>query len=330
MKLGKVETEILENIVFRWLGKRRDDVLQGAGVGIDNAALKVEDKIIIASSDPVTGAIEYLGWIAVHVAANDVAVAGGEPAWYLPIILMPPSTDRDELEKVCREMHEAAESIGASIVGGHTEYTDTVTRIIVCGTFIGPLVSDRYISSSGAKPGDRILVVGYVGMEGTGIIARDFQDRLRYLNEKSIKEAQRYIKEISIVEPAIIAAKSGLVNAMHDPTEGGLLGGIHEMCDASNVGFRIYRDEIPLSDSTIRICKEVNVDPLKLLSSGTLLISTPEKEVDILIERLRETGKVVREIGEIVKNPDERILVSKEGERRVGRPIRDEIWKLWS
>jgi len=57
------------------------------------------------------------------------------------------------------------------------------------------------------------------------------------------------INKISILEEGKIGREFG-VNSMHDITEGGLLGDLFEMAMASNKGFRIYKDKIPVFDIT--------------------------------------------------------------------------------
>ena len=63
------------------------------------------------------------------------------------------------------------------------------------------------------------------------------------------------MKKISIVKDALIAYKTGGVHAMHDPTEGGIIGGIHEIADASKLGVIIFKNKIPIKYETSIICK---------------------------------------------------------------------------
>ena len=67
MKLppGKLPINILEDVVFKNLGVIREEVVLGPTAGFDGAVIDVRDKSLIVSMDPVTGAIEWIGWLTV-------------------------------------------------------------------------------------------------------------------------------------------------------------------------------------------------------------------------------------------------------------------------
>jgi hydrogenase maturation factor len=73
LPLGKVPVEVLERVVFKNLGVKRAEVVLGPSAGFDGAVLDLGNKSLIVSMDPITGAVERIGWLAVHVNANDVA-----------------------------------------------------------------------------------------------------------------------------------------------------------------------------------------------------------------------------------------------------------------
>ena len=53
---GKVPTEVLQKIVFRNLGAKRDDVVLNPTIGEDAAIVKAGNEVLAISSDPITGA----------------------------------------------------------------------------------------------------------------------------------------------------------------------------------------------------------------------------------------------------------------------------------
>ncbi len=115
---------------------------------------------------------------------------------------------------------------------------------------------------------------------------------------------------------------------MHDPTEGGVAVGIHEMADASNLGFKVFRDKIAVSPETNRICRFFNIDPLMLISSGALLISVKPKSSDRVIELLGQKHISASTIGEFVENPRERTIMDRKGKAKpLERPLSDHLWK---
>ena len=97
MHPGKVPPEILEKIVFTRLGITDPDVLLGPSLGEDASVIRIADKVIIAATDPITGSIADVGWLAVHVNANDIATFGVKPRWFLVSIILPKNTARKTL-----------------------------------------------------------------------------------------------------------------------------------------------------------------------------------------------------------------------------------------
>ncbi|HAA64732.1 MAG TPA: AIR synthase, partial [Thermoanaerobacter sp.] len=94
----------------------------------------------------------------------------------------------------------------------------------------------EYITTKGAKIGDDVIVTKALGLEGTAILATDYEDLLLKRYDKDfILKAQSFINEISVIEEGLIAAQNG-ANAMHDITEGGILGAAYEIAEASGLG----------------------------------------------------------------------------------------------
>ncbi|WP_297067820.1 AIR synthase family protein [Thermococcus sp.] len=325
---GKVPPKILEKLVFTHLGAGDKRVLIGSGKGIDAAAIEFGDRVLVASTDPITGAEENIGFYAIHINANDVATFGARPRWFLTSILLPETADEATLKGIVKELHENAASLGVSIVGGHTEVTPGLNRPVVVGTMLGEVNREMLVTSNGARPGDVLIVTKWIGLEGTSIIARKKRDELeRTFGKKFTDRAGGLINLISVVKDALIAAKIG-VNAMHDPTEGGIANGLHEMADAAGLGFKVYADRIPVREETLKICRLYGLDPLALISSGALLIAAPRKNASTVVSALEREGIHATTIGEFVGNPNVRVLVGENGEEELPQPKSDELWKL--
>jgi hydrogenase maturation factor len=325
---GKVPAEILEKIVFRYLGADRKEVAVGPSIGVDGAVIDVGDFSIIVSADPITGALERVGWLAVNVNANDVATFGVRPQFFASCLLLPEDAEERTIETICRQMDEAARKLGMAIIGGHCEVTPGLTHPLIVGCTVGVTQRGNYVTSKGAEPGNKLIITKTVGIEGTAILANDRESWLRgKLNRRLLETAKDFFDLISVVEEATLAFEAGGVTAMHDPTEGGVAGGIHELADASNVGFQIFEERIPIARETFEICRIFRIDPLQLISSGTLLIVAKETNASKIIKKLRDREIRASLIGEILENPMERILVGKDcSKRELVRPISDHLW----
>jgi hydrogenase expression/formation protein HypE len=326
---GKVPTEVLQEIVFKNLGAKRADVVLSPSIGEDAAIVQAGNEVLAISSDPITGAEEWLGWLAVHVSANDVATRGVQPRWFNSIILLPRTSTTELIEKICTQMDKAARQLNVAIIGGHCEITPGIDHPIVSGCAIGVAEEGKYVSSSGAKIGDHIILTKGTGIEGTAILASDRRaELLDVFDESFVKKAENFFEKISVVKDAITAFRIGGVSAMHDPTEGGVAGGLHELADAANVGFQVYEKEILIPEETRKICAHFEVDPLQLISSGSLLIVAKEEKAGEIIGSLSRDGVKASIIGEVVEPALGRNLVTKAGEKtELVRPASDHLWR---
>jgi len=326
---GKVPPEVLEKIVFDRLGVNDERVIIKSGVGIDAAAIDFGDSVLVATSDPITGAEKHIGFYAVNVNANDVATFGAKPKWFLVTILLPENANEELLEKIMEDMHKSAGRLGVSIVGGHTEVTVGLNRPIVIGTMLGEVKKDQLVTSNGAKPGDVIILTKGAGIEGTSIIASENEEELKKVFGKELVEnAKRFLQKISVVKEALIAAEIG-VHAMHDPTEGGIANGFHEMADAAGLGFRVYYEEIFIAEETRKLCEHFKLDPLALISSGSLLIAAPPEKAEKVVEAIRRKGIEAAIVGEFLEDNNIKVIVKDGKEVPLKRPETDEIWKLF-
>lgn len=315
-------------MVFKHLGVNRGEVVLGPSAGFDGAVIDVGNKSLIVSMDPITGAVERIGWLAVNVNANDIATFGVEPTLFLSCILLPENGDRKILENICTQMDEAAKDLGIAIIGGHCEVTPDLTNPIVIGCVMGITDKGNYVTAGDAKPGDKIILTKSVGIEGTAILATEKEAELKNVLVSSIlQSAKRFYDNISVVKDALIAVKTGGVNAMHDPTEGGVSGGIHEMAEASNVGFQVYEEKILIQPETQKICDYFRIDPMQLISSGALLISAKPEFADKIVEELEQNGIMASVIGEFLEDKRQRRIVRKNGKiQTLPRPFSDHLW----
>lgn len=331
MKLssGKVPVEILKDVVFKNLGVKRDEVILGPMAGIDGAVMSVGNKSLIVSMDPITGAVERIGWLAVNVNANDVATFGCPPAFLLSTILLPEDSDKTSIETISTQMNRAATDLGIAIVGGHCEVTHDLVSPIVVGCIIGITEKGNYVTAGGARPGDELIMTKSAGIEGTAILALDRNKQLKQaLSAAMLRSAKEFYRRISIVKDALTAFKTGGVHAMHDPTEGGVAGAVYEMADASNLGVKIYGEKIRVETETVKICEFYRIDPLQLIASGSLLIASEPVFAGEILKTLRKNRVHAEIIGEFLPSPKKRLMIHENGKTEVlARPVADQLWQ---
>jgi hydrogenase expression/formation protein HypE len=312
MKLppGKIPVDILKEVVFKNLGTERKEVVVGPSAGIDGAVLDMGGKSLIVSMDPITGAVERIGWLAVNVNANDVATFGVEPVFLISCMLLPENAERKLVESISAQMNAATKDLGIAIVGGHCESTPGLTNPIVVCCIMGMTEKNCYVTAGGAKPGDKLILTKSAGIEGTAILATDRKNELqKTLSAAVLEEAKTFWNQISVVKDALTAFKTGGVHAMHDPTEGGIAGGIHEMADASNVGVEIFEEAILIQPETAKICSHFQIDPLQLIGSGALIVSAEAERASQIVESLKLESIQASVIGEFTENVEQRVLM---------------------
>ena len=326
---GKIPIDMLKEIVFKNLGAKRDEIVIGPSSGIDCAVIDVGGKSLVISMDPITGALEIVGYLAVNVNANDVATFGCQPLFLVSCILLPEKSEKKAVEIITSQMNEAAKDLGIAIIGGHCETTPGLSHPIVVGCMMGITEKGKYVTAAGAKPGDLLILTKSVGIEGTAILATDRETQLkRALGSRLLERAKGFYKQISVVKDAMTAFNTGGVHAMHDPTEGGVAGAVHEMADASKLGVKISEGKIHVQPETLRICQAYDIDPLQLIASGSLLIAAKPNFAGRIVKNLRKERIHAEIIGEFLSSPEKRLIARKNGKAEtLQRPLTDQLWQ---
>jgi hydrogenase maturation factor len=321
---GKVPVDLLARLLAMDL-PLPPDVRLGPAVGEDACAIDVNAGVLIAATDPITLTSSDLGRYGVLVNANDVAVMGVRPRWFLAAVLVPLGTSEETLEELFTTMRGALEEVGATLVGGHTEVTGAVNQPVIVGQMLGLAEDRRYVTTAGASPGDVLVQVGPVPLEGAAVLAIEGADRLTGIAPAVVAAAMRGQRDpgISVVEPAVTAASLG-ATAMHDPTEGGVASGLHELAAAAGVGVRVDKSLVAWFEPGLAVCHALGADPWATLASGCLLATFPPERVDVALEVLSALGRSAVVIGVIEAGAGVR---SSDG-APIGWPDRDEVARI--
>ncbi len=271
---GKLPADFLKTCITR-AGAEDQRVLIGPRFGEDCAVLDVGEQYLVVKTDPVTFTADDVGWYAVHINANDVATMGAKPAWFQACLLFPPDTSEHSVRQVFAQIDSTCRDLGISVTGGHTEVTAAVSQPVVVGNMTGVVAKDRLVTTQGVRAGDLVVMTKTAGLEGTGIVFAEKRKELAAILAPELQDEAQHIRTtwgISIVKEALLAAQHG-ATAMHDPTEGGVAMGLYELTAVSDLGMQIDLDVIPTLPSTRAICEHFNINPLGLISSGTLLLT---------------------------------------------------------
>ncbi len=324
MEIGKVPENILKRSVFKKLTVKRPEVLVHSGVGEDCSVLTAGEDAFVLSTDPITGTAKDIGKLAFHVTANDIASSGAELIGMMVTIIFPPDNSEEELKQIMSDMTELAEKYQVEILGGHTEVSAAVNQTLVSVTGVGKIKKDKVISTGGLRAGQELVVTKWIGLEGTSILAKEYEERLKQkLPAEILKRAQEFDRCLSVVEDAKAAMTAG-VSAMHDVTEGGIFGALWEIAEASGVGLEVDLKKIPIRQETIEVCECFDINPYLLISSGSMLIGTDHGSR--LVTELEKAGIHAAVIGYATEGKD-RIVLNGEEKRFLEPPKTDELFR---
>ncbi len=328
LKTGKLDSELLEKIVFDNIRFKRPEVLTRPGIGEDCAVVDFGSYECVMSTDPITAAISEIGRLSIHISCNDIASNGIQPLGIMLAVMLPEGTTEEQIEEMMRQAGAASEELGVEIIGGHTEITPAVTKPVIVSTAIGR--GEKWASqhTENMKPGDYIMLTKFAGLEGTGIIACDFEERLgSILTAEEIQEAKDLLSRVSVVKEGVAAGKIG-THGMHDVTEGGVLGAVWEMCQIAGTGAEIWVDKVPVKSVTKKICDYFDIDYLRLISSGCMVIMVAPEDKERMARTMEQAGIEAAYIG-VIKETGKGICMDVQGELiEVAPPASDELYKV--
>ncbi len=324
MKEGKLSSEMLRSIIFSNIKSFNKDIMVRPEIGEDCAVIDFGEYVCVLSTDPITGAENGAGALAVHISCNDIASSGIKPIALMITIMVPPTYNEDGIEKIMREACQAAEELQVDIIGGHTEVTSAVNRPVISTTAIGKLLKSKLVKTSGARVGDDVIMTKWAGLEGTAIIAADREAELReYFSKEELELAKSLARNISVVKEGVLAGEFG-VNSMHDVTEGGILGAAWEIAESAGLGIEVYLDSIPIKIITEMLSKHYGINPYRLISSGCMVIITDKGNE--LVKLLADNGVEAQIIGKMTEAG--RTVLHKGKSSELLPPDVDELFKI--
>ncbi|WP_255263829.1 AIR synthase family protein [Peptoniphilus sp. oral taxon 386] len=326
LEIGKLSNEELKNYVLKNITVNRDEVLFGADIGVDTAVLDFKDNLIVASTDPITGATNDIGKLAINVSCNDIACECAEPVGVLISVLLPPNATLDELDAIIKDASRECEKLNLNIVGGHTEVTDAVNRIVVTTTVLGKVKRELLPKINRIESGDVIAISKYIGIEGTCIAYNERKNELdKILSKKDKIEICSMSEMLSVVNESKIA-KDYNVKFMHDITEGGLYGALWESSNVIKKAIEIDKNLVPIKNSTKKISKIFDIDVFRFISSGSMIFIFSKEDFLEFKLKCEKNNILITEIGIIKEGSD--LLIKGENREVVLEATVDELYKI--
>lgn len=203
---------------------------------------------------------------ALRVNLSDLAAKGAEPAGFLLSISLPAAYDAAWLERFCAGLAADAEAYGCPLFGGDTDKTPGLLAITIFA--FGLVPSGRIVRRAGAKPGDIVVVSGWIGEGALGLrLAKEPALAARW----SLSGAERdaLVARYRLPQPrnALAQALREHAHAAMDISDG-LAGDLAKLCRVSGVTAAVDAARVPFSAAAT---KALTADPAlleALLSAG--------------------------------------------------------------
>ena len=335
--IGKVSSEIFDEIILPQLGRKRSDILVGPQHGVDVGVVDLgNDQVLITTCDPIFVVPPYgwerSGWFAVHILASDAATSGLAPTHITMDLNLPLSMTREDFEALWQVMHHECDKIGMAIISGHTgRYEGCEYPMVGGATVIAIGAKDKYVTPNMARVGDHVIITKGAAVEAAGLFAVTFPHKVaEKYDETFAQKAEEIFWQMSVVDDALTAVEAGVrdqgVTAMHDATECGVWGGLFEMAQASQVGMQVDMEKIILQEDIEKICQLFDIDAYSSISEGTLVISCrPHKSQEVL-NRLNDKGILCSIVGEFVEKENGLYYFQNNKKIKLKHPKVDPFW----
>ncbi|MDT4967762.1 MAG: thiamine-monophosphate kinase [Acidobacteriota bacterium] len=303
--------EVIKSVLPDAVLDSHGGVLLGVSDGDDAAVvtLPAGDSLVIAS-DFVRGSGFYLfelnlinyydvGYYLAVANISDMAAMGAKPLGLLTVIRYSKQMSIDDFRAALQGVKDACSLYQVAVVGGDTGgYHADVFSATAYGSVRG-----QPLCRSGATPGDRVCLVGEVGLP---IAALAYFKVLRPKGMKvSDEEEQRLLLSWRRPQAQVLTGQilkmSGCVTACQDVSDG-LLATLRQLGSASNVGWVVDEEKIPVADVVVRVAELAGVNPLRLAASASvdfsLLFTVSPSGVDSLRKELASHGLTLVELGD--------------------------------
>ena len=327
MKIGKVSQTVLKRSILKPLKFHREEALVTPSVEEMCYGVSGKDgEDYISSNAVLYGDEKDLGVFALAQVANDLASRGAEPIGASVHIMLPPHAYESRLKTMVEYVEQAGSLHGIQIMCAKAEVSPVISKAVVSVNGVGAVKKGELLQSSMGKAGQDIVLLKWVGLEGTFRAMREKEEELSkrfvptFLNQIRSLESELFsVKEMK-------AAKEFGVSAMHQITSGGILAALWEMSEASGIGVEVDLKKMTIKQETVEVCEFCHLNPYQLTSAGSILIITDKGEE--LVAKFEEMGVQASLLGKTTSDTA-RVIIGGEERRYLERPATDDLLKIY-
>ncbi len=255
-----------------------------------------------------------IGRLAVHGTVNDLAMSGARPLYLSAAFILEEGLATDDLRHVVESMRAAAEEAGVQFVTGDTKVVNRGKgdQIFITTTGIGVIEGGLNISADRARPGDKIILSGYIGDHGMAIMSQ--RENLEF--EGAIESDCASLNGLVASMLETRSADSGVdfIHCLRDPTRGGVATTLNEIAKRAGVGMTLREQSIAVRESVKGACEVLGLDPLYVANEGKLLAIVMPGMAEAVLQQMRkhELGREAAIIGEVVADHPGMVLMKTE------------------
>lgn len=336
-KIGKIDHNVLADIVQINCGQHRKEVRVGPRFGVDVSVVDLPGGMAMATTSDPLSLIPSLGleesaWLSVHLMANDMATTGFAPMYGQFVLNLPATFCRQDFKTYWHYIHTFCAELGIAITGGHTGFIEGQNSTIAGGgTFFTIAPQEQLLTSQNASPGDIILMTKQCALSSTSILAMSFPETVKNkAGNEAYQKACGMFYETSSLKDALTAVgkqtRHNDITAMHDVTEGGVLGAIYELVCASDNGAVVFNDQIPIGKIQEDICAIFSINPRYCVGAGSMIITCKKDKAPAVVERLNKENIPCCTVGEIKEKEYGIKLVENDKETNLVYLEEDPYW----
>jgi hydrogenase expression/formation protein HypE len=304
---GKLSAQLLEQVFLPAFHNRTLDKLD------DQAVLQINGSRLAFTTDafvvtPLFFPGGDIGKLAINGTVNDLAMSGAKPLYLSAAFVLEEGLATADLLRIVNSMSEAAQNAGVQLVAGDTKVVNRGKgdKIFITTTGIGIIERPVQISADRARPGDKIILSGYIGDHGLAILSQrenlEFDGRI----ESDCAALHDLVQEMLQV--------SNEIHCLRDPTRGGVATVLNEIASRSRVGMLLEESSIPVHDTVRGACEILGLDPLYVANEGKLVAIVPSEVAAAIVDRMRAhaLGCDARIIGQIVADRHSMVAMKTE------------------
>jgi len=246
-----------------------------------------------------------IGKLAVCGTVNDLSMIGAVPSHLSLSLILEEGFPIERLKRIMSSVRDAAEEAFVSIVTGDTKVVEhgAADQLFITTSGIGWIRKGVHLSGLNARPGDKVVVSGFLGDHEIAVLSQ----REGFGFRGDLKSDCAPLN--GLVGKMLDVCSS--IRCLRDPTRGGLATTLNEIASRSNVGIVLEEAKIPVREAVRGTCELLGLDPLYLANEGKLLAICPPKKAENILAAMRAhpLGKDAEIIGQVTEENPSRVTL---------------------